>query len=77
VAWQLLGNTDWSRDVVIDHGPVDQLDHAASQISYGGKIGLDATAKMPEEGYSRTWPEVVVMSPEVKSRVEEIWKELK
>ncbi len=75
-AWQVLGNVDWSRDVVIDKGPVDQLDHAASQISYGGKIGLDATAKWPEEGYGRTWPEVVRMSPEVKSRVDEIWKEL-
>ena len=76
VAWQVLGNVDWSRDVVINPGPVDQLDHAASQPSYGGKIGMDATAKWPEEGYTRIWPEVVAMSPDVKRRVDEIWKEL-
>jgi 4-hydroxy-3-polyprenylbenzoate decarboxylase len=76
-AWQALGNVDWSRDAVIDLGPVDQLDHAASQLSFGGKVGLDATAKWPEEGYPRTWPEVVEMSAEVKGRVDQIWKDLK
>jgi 4-hydroxy-3-polyprenylbenzoate decarboxylase len=48
-AWQALGNVDWSHDVVIANGPVDHLDHASYQHSFGGKIGIDATAK-PEEG---------------------------
>jgi 4-hydroxy-3-polyprenylbenzoate decarboxylase len=30
-------------------GPVDILDHAAPNFSYGSKIGIDATAPLPEE----------------------------
>ncbi len=75
-AWQALGNVDWARDVVIAEGPVDQLDHAAYHPAFGGKIGLDATAKWPEEGYTRGWPEVVRMSPQVKARVDAIWEEV-
>lgn len=75
-AWQALGNVDWSRDVVISDGPVDHLDHASYHHSYGGKIGIDATAKLPEEGYRRDWPRVVRMTPQVKSRIDALWAEL-
>ena len=75
-AWQALGNVDWSRDIVVGPGPVDQLDHASTRQSYGGKIGVDATAKLPEEGYARGWPEVVSMPPEVKQRIDELWGSL-
>jgi 4-hydroxy-3-polyprenylbenzoate decarboxylase len=75
-AWQALGNVDWSRDVVHTDGMVDHLDHASYHHSYGGKIGIDATAKLPEEGYQRAWPEVVRMDSAVIARVNEIWKEL-
>jgi 4-hydroxy-3-polyprenylbenzoate decarboxylase len=76
VAWQALGNVDWANDIVIAKGPVDHLDHASYLHSFGGKIGIDATAKLPEEGYSRSWPETVRMDPEVKLRIDEIWKTL-
>ncbi len=75
-AWQALGNVDWSHDVVLTNGPVDHLDHASYHHSYGGKIGIDATAKLPEEGYQRTWPEVIRMNEDVKTRVDEIWGQL-
>jgi 4-hydroxy-3-polyprenylbenzoate decarboxylase len=75
-AWQALGNVDWSHDIVVTNGPVDHLDHASYQHSFGGKIGIDATAKLPEEGYNRDWPEVVRMDPTVKARVDEIWSKL-
>jgi len=75
-AWQALGNTDWVRDVVVTQGPVDHLDHAAAQHSFGGKIGIDATAKLPEEGATRGWPERIEMDTAVRARVEEIWGEL-
>ena len=75
-AWQALGNVDWSRDLVLANGPVDHLDHASYQHSFGGKIGIDATAKLPEEGYSRGWPEVVSMDPAVQARVDELWQKL-
>jgi 4-hydroxy-3-polyprenylbenzoate decarboxylase len=75
-AWQALGNTDWGRDVVFTQGPVDHLDHAAGRHSFGGKIGLDATAKLPEEGYERGWPERIEMSPEIRKRVDDMWADL-
>lgn len=76
VAWQALGNVDWSRDLVLSSGPVDQLDHASYSALFGGKMGVDATAKWPEEGYARGWPEVVRMDPQVQERIDHIWKEL-
>lgn len=75
-AWQALGNVDWSRDVVHVDGPVDQLDHASHTPLFGGKIGVDATAKLPEEGYSRNWPEVARMDEAVKARIDEMWDQL-
>lgn len=75
-AWQALGNVDWSKDVIHIDGPVDHLDHASYQHSFGGKIGIDATAKLPEEGYQREWPKVVQMDPSVKARIDEIWDDL-
>ncbi|RMF32647.1 MAG: menaquinone biosynthesis decarboxylase, partial [Chloroflexi bacterium] len=75
VAWRVLGNVDWRRDVVIVEGPVDHLDHSAFRHSYGGKIGVDATAKGPEDGHERGWPEEIVMSPEIKALVDRRWNE--
>ena len=75
-AWQALGNVDWSHDVIHMDGMVDHLDHASYQHSFGGKIGVDATAKLADEGYSRSWPQVVQMDPEVIRRINEIWDEL-
>jgi 4-hydroxy-3-polyprenylbenzoate decarboxylase len=54
---------------------VDHLDHASRQHSFGGKIGVDATAKLPEEGYARGWPELVAMGDEVKRDVARRWAE--
>jgi 4-hydroxy-3-polyprenylbenzoate decarboxylase len=73
VAWQAFGNVDWSHDVIHLDGPVDHLDHASYNHSFGGKIGVDATAKLPEEGYTRSWPELIEMDPQVKARIDEIW----
>jgi 4-hydroxy-3-polyprenylbenzoate decarboxylase len=75
-AWQALGNVDWSHDLIVMDGAVDHLDHASRQHSFGGKIGIDATAKLPEEGYGRGWPEVIHMDHEVKAHIDEIWTQL-
>jgi 4-hydroxy-3-polyprenylbenzoate decarboxylase len=75
-AWQALGNVDWSHDLIIMDGAVDHLDHASRQHSFGGKIGIDATAKLPEEGYTRGWPEVIRMDSQVKAHIDEIWAQL-
>lgn len=76
VAWRLLANLDPKRDIAMVDGPVDQLDHGASQALYGGKMCIDGTRKWPEEGYKREWPAVARQSDAVKRHVDGIWAEL-
>lgn len=76
VAWRVFNNVDWQRDVVVVEGPLDVLDHSSPQPLWGGKIGIDATRKGPDEGHPREWPPDVVMAPEVKARVDELWSQL-
>jgi 4-hydroxy-3-polyprenylbenzoate decarboxylase len=42
-------NFDPQQDVVIGQGPIDVLDHSCSKMAFGGKLGIDATVKLPEE----------------------------
>ena len=67
-------NVDPKRDVILSEGPLDHLDHAPERQFYGGKLGIDATAKWPEEG-ARPWPEEIEMSPAVKDLVTRRWRE--
>ncbi|MGK5676161.1 menaquinone biosynthesis decarboxylase [Micromonospora sp. URMC 106] len=75
VAFRAFGNVDYARDLLLTEGPVDHLDHASYQQFWGGKAGVDATRKLPEEGYTRDWPEAMRMAPEVVSLVDKRWKE--
>ena len=75
VLWRVGNNVDPSYDVEIVAGPTDTLDHAARQPNYAGKIGIDATTKLPEEGYNRRWPPVIVMDPEIEALVSRRWVE--
>ena len=74
VAWKALNNIDPERDIQFVLGPVDSLDHASRLPNYGSKMGIDATRKWPQEGFTRPWPDVIEMTPEVKQRVNELWK---
>ncbi|MGQ9511273.1 MAG: menaquinone biosynthesis decarboxylase [Thermaceae bacterium] len=38
------------RDTLLVRGPMDALDHASRGFAFGGKLILDATRKLPEEG---------------------------
>jgi 4-hydroxy-3-polyprenylbenzoate decarboxylase len=76
VAWRLLANLDPKRDFAFVEGPVDQLDHGASQALWGGKVCIDGTRKWREEGYAREWPDVCRTSPEVAARVDALLSEL-
>lgn len=73
--WQMLGNVDWAHDVVIQDGPTDALDHASYRFAYGGKIGIDATAKGRSDGYTREWPEPAVIPEPIRDLVERRWRE--
>jgi 4-hydroxy-3-polyprenylbenzoate decarboxylase len=74
VAWKALNNIDPQRDIEFAMGPVDSLDHSSRLPDYGSKMGIDATRKWPTEGFTRPWPGVIEMSPDVKKRVDELWK---
>jgi 4-hydroxy-3-polyprenylbenzoate decarboxylase len=67
-------NVDPKRDVVLGEGPLDHLDHAPERQFVGGKLGIDATAKWPEEG-ARPWPDEIEMSREIKELVTRRWTE--
>jgi 4-hydroxy-3-polyprenylbenzoate decarboxylase len=67
-------NVDPKRDVLISEGPLDHLDHAPERQFFGGKLGIDATAKWPEEG-ARPWPKEIVMSDEIRDLVDRRWSE--
>ena len=74
--WVALNNIDPQRDARFTMGPMDVLDHSSRAFTYGSKMGLDATRKLPEEGFTREWPAVIEMDAATKRRVDAMWSEL-
>jgi 4-hydroxy-3-polyprenylbenzoate decarboxylase len=74
--WVALNNIDPERDTRFTMGPVDVLDHSSRGFTYGSKMGIDATRKWPEEGFTREWPRVIEMDAETKRRVDALWPQL-
>lgn len=74
--WVALNHIDPERDVRFSMGPMDVLDHSSRAFTYGSKMGIDATRKWPEEGFTRNWPKVIEMDPATKARVNEMWGRL-
>ncbi|MBC7785577.1 MAG: UbiD family decarboxylase [Burkholderiales bacterium] len=75
VLFHLFANVDALRDVEIVKGPLDILDHASIEFGWGGKIGFDATKKLPGEGQVRAWPKELEMSEAIKAKVTKRWSE--
>jgi len=74
VFFHVCANVDPARDFVLTRGPLDQLDHSAEGYCFGGKLGVDATHKVPGES-ARDWPSRIVMSPEIRRLVDDRWEE--
>jgi 4-hydroxy-3-polyprenylbenzoate decarboxylase len=72
VLFRMCANTDPQRDSTIITNPSDSLDHAPSVQNVGSHMGLDATRKLPGEGYHRGWPELVRMDEKTRKRVDEL-----
>jgi 4-hydroxy-3-polyprenylbenzoate decarboxylase len=70
--FRLCANTDPQRDSIFTKGPSDVLDHATSEIAMGSKLGIDATKKLPGEGFKRPWPPLIKMDEAVKAKVEKL-----
>lgn len=50
VATYISDNVNPATDLVFTQGPTDVLDHSCSNMAFGGKLGIDGTRKLPEEG---------------------------
>ena len=47
---EVIGETvDPSADILLSKGPSDVLDHSSAQFAFAGKLGVDATDKLPVE----------------------------
>jgi 4-hydroxy-3-polyprenylbenzoate decarboxylase len=73
VAWRAFGNVDYAHDALHTVGPVDHLDHGSYEQFFGGKLGIDATRKLPTEGYKRGWPEECVLDAATLATVDRRW----
>ena len=76
VTLKALNHIDPERDTQFTLGPVDSLDHASRLPNYGSKMGIDATRKWASEGFTRPWPDEILMDEKTKALVDRKWKEL-
>ncbi len=77
VIWAVTANVDPARDVVVlDNTVTDALDPAKKAPGYGGKLGIDATRKLPEENWGRSWPRLVGETPELRAEMDALYEEL-
>ena len=74
VTLKALNHIDPERDIQFTLGPVDSLDHASRLPNYGSKMGIDATRKWTTEGFTRPWPDEIVMDEKTKALVDQKWK---
>ena len=76
VTLKVLNHIDPERDIQFMLGPVDSLDHASRLPNYGSKMGIDATRKWASEGFTRPWPDEILMDAKTKALVDGKWKDL-
>ena len=76
VIWAITTRMDPARDItLVENTPIDYLDFASPVSGLGSKMGLDATNKWPGET-DREWGTPIVMSPEIKDKVDQKWQSL-
>ncbi len=75
VVWAITSKVDPVRDVfILPHTPFDTLDFASEQIGLGGRMGIDATTKIPPET-DHPWGEPLVSDPVMAAQVDRRWAE--
>jgi 4-hydroxy-3-polyprenylbenzoate decarboxylase len=76
VIWALTTRADPARDaMIINNAPTDTLDPASPLVNLGSKLGIDATAKTREEGYTREIQQLAVVDEKTKEMVDKRWSE--
>jgi 4-hydroxy-3-polyprenylbenzoate decarboxylase len=75
VVWAISSKVDPSRDVfILPETPFDSLDFASEKIGLGGRMGIDATTKIPPE-IDHEWGKVLESDPDIAAMVESRWLE--
>jgi 4-hydroxy-3-polyprenylbenzoate decarboxylase len=75
VVWAISSKVDPSRDVfILPDTPFDTLDFASQKIGLGGRMGIDATTKIPPET-AHDWGAPLDSDPDVAAMVERRWAE--
>ncbi|MEE3626722.1 UbiD family decarboxylase [Nitrospirillum sp. BR 11752] len=73
VMWAVSTRMDPARDITVIEGtPIDYLDFASPESGLGGKVGLDATNKLPPETH-REWGEKIAMDAKTVEEVSRKW----
>tara|TARA_B100000674_G_scaffold200151_1_gene163359 strand:+ start:3015 stop:4553 length:1539 start_codon:yes stop_codon:yes gene_type:complete len=74
VMWAISTRMDPVRDITtVTDTPIDYLDFASPVSGLGGKLGLDATNKLPGET-NREWGEKIFMEDDIIDRVDQKWE---
>ncbi len=74
VMWAISTRMDPVRDITtVTETPIDYLDFASPVSGLGGKLGLDATNKLPGET-NREWGEKIYMDDDIIDRVDQKWE---
>ena len=70
--WAISTRADPVRDtVLVENTPIDYLDFASPKPGLGGKMGIDATNKLPAET-DREWGRVPQWTTPPKSRLRKL-----
>ncbi len=72
VLFHLCANVDPQRDTTFSKGPSDSLDHAPTLPNMGSHMAIDATAKLPGEGYTRGWPKELKMDQGIQKKIDSL-----
>jgi 4-hydroxy-3-polyprenylbenzoate decarboxylase len=73
VMWAISTRMDPVRDtLLVENTPIDYLDFASPESGLGGKIGLDATNKLPPET-RRDWGRPIRMNDDIVAEVTRKW----
>ncbi len=72
VIWAMTTRMDPVRDItLIENTPIDYLDFASPVAGLGGKLGMDATNKLPGET-AREWGRPIHMPEALRKRVDDL-----
>jgi 4-hydroxy-3-polyprenylbenzoate decarboxylase len=74
VYWKVLNSADWTRDLIMAP-PEESAGRSGSGLPFGGRLGIDATRKLPGEGFAGSWPEEAAMDGATRELIGRRWQE--